>query len=147
MTPIAARYTTAEMHPLRPKILHMYANRDPNTLWWRVIANNWPLKRVVRSWSARRARAAFQEALRLRGFQPDGRPLTVGENEGKSGIPTQRVGLKGTADIHINMRSIKEKDSAVQKEMLSLVDTLVRIAQKSPSLDKTSNVYQHQKGR
>jgi hypothetical protein len=123
MTPIAARYVQIEMHPLRPKILHLYGNKDPNTLWWRVSTGHLPLRRVVRSWIARRARAAFREALRVRGFQSDGRPLVGSDVKGQRGS-RQLTGLVGTADIHLNMRTTRAEDSEVQREMLSLVDSL-----------------------
>ncbi|KAL1968661.1 hypothetical protein VTN77DRAFT_1487 [Rasamsonia byssochlamydoides] len=123
MTPIAARFVQSETHPLRPKILHMYANRDRNTLWWRVSVNHLPLKRVVRSWCARRARTAFKQALEERGFDPEGRPLKKEEPS------SQTVGLKGTVEIVVNQRSIKEELPAVKEEMASLVDSLVRAAQ------------------
>jgi hypothetical protein len=124
MTPVAARYAGVETHPLRPKILHMYANRDPNTLWWKVSVNHLPLKKVVRSWAARRVRSAFREALKERGFDHEGRCIV---QEGSSS--SQTAGLKGTADIIVNQCSIREESAAVQEEMASLVDTLVRVAQ------------------
>lgn len=74
--PIALRYISAPYHPIRPKILHMYENRDKNTLWWRVSIT--PLqshKRVVRSWCARRARRAFEHALEKKGLDKLGHPL------------------------------------------------------------------------
>lgn len=144
MTSIAARYVAAKMNPLRPKILHLYANRDPNTLWWRVVANHLPLRRVVRSWSTRRARSAFREALRLRGFEADGRPLIVRENEGKGNV-RRRYGLKGTADIHLTMRAVKAEDSAVQQEMLSLVDSLIWVVERSHPSENGGDVSQQMK--
>ncbi|KAL1983383.1 hypothetical protein VTN96DRAFT_10442 [Rasamsonia emersonii] len=130
MTPIAARYVAIDTHPLRPKILHMYANRDPNTLWWRVSVNHLPLKRVVRLWCARRARKAFRQALEERGFDHEGRPIK------KEGSSSPTVGLKGTVEIIVNQRSIKEGLPAVQEEMASLVDSLVQVAQGQDSQNK-----------
>lgn len=74
---VANRYLTVPLHPLRPKIAHMWDNRSKNELWWRVNINVelGSYKRVVRSWAARRARSAFRQALEHHGLDPLGRPL------------------------------------------------------------------------
>lgn len=124
--PVANRYILSETHPIRPKIQHLYANRDPNTLWWRV--NPQPLqsfKRVVRSWGTRRARLAFRQALAAQGFDAEGRRL-VSETSGPVAMRPPNYGLKGSLEIAVLPQSLKVGYDAVRKEMDYLVRTLLR---------------------
>jgi hypothetical protein len=102
----------------------MYRNRDKNTLWWRVAYQSLPLKRVVRSYCARRTRKAFREALLSRGFDEQGRRIV----ERTDGLLATEIGLTGSADIVVKEISYKEPYSAVREEIESLVDKLVKLA-------------------
>ncbi|KAF7184270.1 hypothetical protein CNMCM7691_004956 [Aspergillus felis] len=107
LPPVANRYILSETHPIRPKIQHMYANRDPNTLWWRV--NPQPLqsfKRVVRSWATRRVRLAFRQALTAQGFDVEGRRL-VSETAGSAAMRSPKDGLQGSLEIAVLPQSVK----------------------------------------
>lgn len=121
-SPTALLYMTSPSNPLRPKITHMYATRDRNTLWWRVSVNQLSFKKVVRSWCARRVRAAFRQALLDRGFDGEGRKIV----QDAEGGPKVETGLKGTAEIIVHPASIKAEHADVQKEINSLVDTLLQ---------------------
>lgn len=126
--PVAKRYLGSPIHPLQPKIAHMYAHRDPNTLWWRVAIH--PLqqyRRVVRSWGARRTRLAFQQALEARGFDREGRRIEDStRGAGKTTATGKNGNLVGSVEILVKEASIKEKFPTIQKEMSSIVDTLLR---------------------
>jgi chitin biosynthesis protein CHS5 len=135
--PVAMRYMAAKYHPIRPKILHMYANRDKSALWWRVSINHLPLKRVVRSWCARRVRRAFREALGERGYDHEGRRIQQDNQESSA-----EVGLNGTAEIMVHQQSIKQDYSSVREECLILVDTLVQMVRGSQPPVRAS----HEKG-
>ncbi|KAI9933854.1 hypothetical protein ASPWEDRAFT_103407 [Aspergillus wentii DTO 134E9] len=127
LPPVAARYVAAHSHPIRPKIVHMYANRDPNTLWWRVSVN--PLqssfKRVVRSWGARRARTAFMQALKARGFDREGRRVVHNTTEPGTKADVD-FNLRGSLEISVRPQCIKEGYAAVQQEINFLLDDLLQ---------------------
>ncbi|KKK18685.1 hypothetical protein P175DRAFT_0503717 [Aspergillus ochraceoroseus IBT 24754] len=123
--PIALRYLSSPVNPIRPKIEHLCDNRDPNTLWWRVsVKDIQDHKRVVRSWCARRTRHAFIRELKGRGFDEEGRRLP---NSIKS-PPEDGIGgnLRGSVNIWIKPTCIEEKYSAVQAEVKTLMDALFR---------------------
>ncbi|KAJ5437840.1 uncharacterized protein N7458_008838 [Penicillium daleae] len=108
--PVAQRYMNSPVHPIRPKIAYMYEHRDPNTLWWRVSVSQLnQFKRTVRSWCARRARLAFQEALRRQGFDKLGRPLTPP-------VSMDKQALLGSLDVTIRPSSVYHSFEAVQKD-------------------------------
>ncbi|GIK06227.1 hypothetical protein Aspvir_001871 [Aspergillus viridinutans] len=124
--PVANRYILSETHPIRPKIQHLYANRDPSTLWWRV--NPQPLqsfKRVVRSWATRRVRLAFRQALAAQGFDVEGRRL-VSETSGPGAMRSPKEGLQGSLEIAVLPQSVKVGYDTVRKEMDYLLRTLLR---------------------
>lgn len=130
--PVANRYLGAPNHPLRPKIAHMYAHRDRNTLWWRV--GKGPLQSyngVVRSWCARRTRLAFEQALAARGFDQEGRKIM--NHAGNDGMTTTTAaetgldrGLVGSVEIAILPACIRSRFSTMQEEMGSILDTLLQ---------------------
>ncbi|GIJ90187.1 hypothetical protein Asppvi_009140 [Aspergillus pseudoviridinutans] len=125
LPPVASRYILSETHPIRPKIQHLYANRDPSTLWWRV--NPQPLqsfKRVVRSWATRRVRLAFRQALAAQGFDVEGRRL-VSETPGSAAMRSND-GLQGSLEIAVLPQSVKVGYDSVRKEMDYLLRTLLR---------------------
>ena len=142
---VGLRYLNIPLHPLRPKIAHMYEHRDRNTLWWRVSVH--PLmqfRRVVRSWSARRARFAFKQALKERGFDGEGRKIL----DNGQGTDTTTVGtsesLTGSCEIIVREQCIKEEYPQIQEEMSSLVDTLLQNSQQ-PSSKQTQRKRQEPK--
>lgn len=136
--PVAMRYMAAKFHPIRPKILYMYANRDKSTLWWRVSIHHLPLKRVVRSWCARRVRRAFREALRERGYDHEGRRIPQ-DKQNSQLESSAEVGLNGSAEIMVHQQSIKQNYASVQQECLILVDTLVHMTRECQPLGNRSS--------
>ncbi|KAF9884772.1 hypothetical protein FE257_001262 [Aspergillus nanangensis] len=125
--PVAARYLGSPVHPIRPKIFHMYATRDRNTLWWRVSVK--PIqgfRRVVRSWCARRARLAFRQALKDRGFDAEGRRMRS-ESSGEGGSTPERNDdyIHGSLEIVVQPQSVQEDMTVVQTDMHHLVDVLI----------------------
>ncbi|PLB38989.1 uncharacterized protein BDW47DRAFT_104060 [Aspergillus candidus] len=123
--PVAQRYLDLPVHPLRPKIQHMYDNRDPETLWWRVSLHQFgQYKRVVRSWTARRARVAFREALKQHGFDEAGKRLEPGTT-GYGCMDSPNGGLKGSLEVIVRLESIDEPFAEVQSDMHSSFDQLV----------------------
>ncbi|KAL5366005.1 hypothetical protein BJX96DRAFT_160138 [Aspergillus floccosus] len=126
--PVAARYLGSHIHPIRPKIHHLYANRDRDTLWWRVsIKQIQSYKRVVRSWSARRAKIAFRQALKERGFDAEGRRLQLepGNDTPQNAPEGKEDNLTGSLEIIVHPQSILESYSTVQSDMHSLVNSLM----------------------
>lgn len=116
--PVARRYLGSPVHPLRPKIAHMYEHRDPNTLWWRVsVSQLTPFKRVVRSWCARRARAAFKQALKQQGLDRSGRPL--------SSNPSKQA-LTGSLDVIVRPASISQSFETVQRDAHDLLEGMLK---------------------
>ncbi|KAL4898803.1 hypothetical protein BDV59DRAFT_167558 [Aspergillus ambiguus] len=126
--PVAARYLGSHIHPIRPKIHHLYASRDRDSLWWRVsVKQIQQYKRVVRSWSARRAKIAFRQALQDRGFDAEGRRLPLESGSHTTGdMPEGNEGnLTGSLEIVVHPQSILESYSVIQSDMHSLLDSLV----------------------
>lgn len=109
--PVAQRYLGSPVHPIRPKIAYMHEHRDPNALWWRVSVSHLnQFKRTIRSWCARRARIAFQEALKRQGFDRLGHPLDL------SSSSIQNQALLGSLDITIRPSCVHQSFEAVQKD-------------------------------
>ncbi|GAQ45684.1 hypothetical protein ABZX51_007187 [Aspergillus tubingensis] len=125
---VASRYLNADVHPLQPKITHMYATRDKSTLWWMVNPSHLMsvrMKRVVRSWCSRRARMAFRLALKDHGFDADGRKAgqeLLGDSSGKGG---NGKNLKGRVDLLLHADILREPFEVLRKEMDAGVSALV----------------------
>lgn len=137
--PVAARYLGSHIHPIRPKIHHLYANRDRDTLWWRVsIKQIQGYKRVVRSWSARRVKIAFRQALKERGFDAEGRRLQPepGNDTHQNAPEGKEDNLTGSLEIIVHPQSILESYSAVQSDMHSLLNSLMDKKLTAPSNHK-----------
>ncbi|KAL2820033.1 hypothetical protein BJX63DRAFT_418582 [Aspergillus granulosus] len=123
---VAARYISAQNNPIRPKIRWLTDKRDRNTLWWRVspveLTN---YTRVVRSWHARRAHAAFEEELKARGFDAKGRKL-ASDTQGSAVF--EKIGgyLKGTAILQIRPACVQGNYPSMQREMKTVVDALMK---------------------
>lgn len=119
--PIAQRYLASPVHPIRPKISHICANRDPNTLWWRVSVS--PLgdfKRVVRSWSARRGRMAFRQALKNQGYDELGKPLP------DSPI-SREYPFTGSMELSMRPSSLNKPLEVIQKETDRLLAHILKM--------------------
>ncbi|KAJ5325856.1 hypothetical protein N7541_011307 [Penicillium brevicompactum] len=131
--PVASRYISAHIHPIRPKVVHMSAHRPKDTLWWRVSVNKiLPERRVVRSWCARRVRTAFAQAMRQHGFDEVGR-LLPGSSEGQGN-------LTGTLEIFIHPPCVVQSYEVVQKDASQLLSEVMahRAAQISTPKDAST---------
>ncbi|KAJ5919242.1 hypothetical protein N7466_010185 [Penicillium verhagenii] len=118
--PIAQRYLGSPTHPIRPKIDHMWATRDTNTLWWRVsVAPIGHLRRVVRSWCARRTRIAFEQALSNQGYNNLGIPLQ------DSSTP-QKHNLTGSLELVLRPSCVNLDFKVVQKDADSLLRNILK---------------------
>lgn len=89
------------------------------------------LKRVVRSWCARRARIAFEQALKQQGFDRLGIPIAGPEC-------AQKERLTGTLDIMIRPPCIKESFETVQQDTHRLLERI--LSQRSMHLERPANM-------
>ena len=118
--PVSNRYLGDPTHTIRPKIAHMYATRDTNTLWWRVAISQLQMfKRVVRSWCSRRARIAFQEALKHQGYDKLGRPLP-------SAASNRLEGLTGSIELVVRPTIRDQSFQTVQRDADHLLESLLQ---------------------
>ena len=94
-------------------------------LWWSCIAQrkSGHGDRVVSSWLARRARDAFEESLRKKGFDTTGRPLPGSGNN---------VNMFGTAQLSVARQALKVSFL----ELLKQTDIAVSEMQRSPEWAK-----------
>lgn len=136
---IAQRYLGSPTHPIRPKIAHMWANRDPNTLWWRVsVAPIGHMKRVVRSWCARRTRIAFQEALRNQGYDELGVPLQDFATPRKHNLTGSLELVLRPACIDLDFKIVqRDADNLLQKMLKQRAMHFERTAKKTARPLKT----------
>ncbi|PWY90478.1 hypothetical protein BO94DRAFT_26255 [Aspergillus sclerotioniger CBS 115572] len=121
---VAMRYLSAEVHPLRPKIAHMYATRDKDTLWWMVNPSylmSSKMKRLVRSWCSRRARTAFRQALKEHGFDTDGRRIRDEPLDSRD----RGKDLKGNVELLLHAEIMRMRFEDIRKEMSAGVGALV----------------------
>lgn len=118
--PVAQRYLGSPVHPIHPKIAYMYEHRDPTTLWWRVSVSHLnQFKRTIRSWCARRARIAFQEALRRQGYDKLGRPLSPP-------ISMEKQPFLGSLEVTIRPSCVHQSFEAVQKDADFLLQGILK---------------------
>jgi hypothetical protein len=103
---------------LRPKILHLYENRDPNTLWWRVVPQHLSCKKVVRGACANRLRKAFREALHSKGYDANGRPLS--QEMLPEGVKLRPRPLAGTLDIKLHESAITQYDPQILRDLMAV---------------------------
>ncbi|EPS28444.1 hypothetical protein POX_f07528 [Penicillium oxalicum] len=123
--PVAQRYLGSPVHPIRPKIAYMYANRDPTTLWWRVSVSHLnQFKRTVRSWCARRARMAFQESLKRQGFDRLGRSTS-------SSTWSQKQPLLGSLELTLRPACLHQSFEALQKDTDFLLKGILKHRERS----------------
>ncbi|KAL4977882.1 hypothetical protein BDW66DRAFT_131226 [Aspergillus desertorum] len=129
ISPIAHRYLTARVNPITPKIQYICDNRDRNTLWWRVsVSALVSYKRVVRSWVARRARAAFQQELKERGFDAEGRRLNSGTP--RSAAHGFSGNMTGTLNIDLEPAIMSATFPMIREEMKSTLNALIQEQQR-----------------
>lgn len=103
-------------HILQQATRERVVQRDKNTLWWSITANNLAEKKVVRSWCCRRARGALVEALEGKGYDREGRVQpSVGDG----------ASLSGSLQLVATDQLITVKFSELQKEAGFVVDALV----------------------
>ena len=120
LPPVARRYLNSPVHPIRPKIAHMWNNRDRNTLWWRVSTSQLQsFKRVVRSWCARRTRIAFKEALKHHSFDSLGAPLSTTDFK-------QQDALIGTLELIIRPSLVNQSHESLQRDTNHLLAKILK---------------------
>lgn len=74
---------------------------------------------MVRSWCARRARIAFQEALKQQGFDKLGTPLSVADSD-------QQNHLKGTFELIIRPPFVNQAYEAVLRDANHLLENILK---------------------
>ncbi|KAI9838900.1 MAG: hypothetical protein M1819_004108 [Sarea resinae] len=108
------------LHPLYPVVKRRYDARDPNSLWWNVYTNiAVSPKRVVRSWLNRRTKNAIVEALKVRGYDADGRSIS-GEDVGTSN-------LRGSMNILTKLPMIVADFETVKEQAGQVIDRVQQL--------------------
>ena len=125
-------------HVLKPKIHEYYDNRDPNTLWWKASTQPLKMKRVVRSHWSRRLRRIFREALFLRGYDENGRPLP--KERLPKGVPLPTAPLHGTLEIEPLQSIITQDDATVTRLIRKQLDRVIETMEEWP-IDKRTGGY------
>lgn len=129
-------------HVLKPKIHEFYDNRDPNTLWWKVAAQHMKaskVKKVVRSHLSRRLRRTFREALYLRGYDENGKPLSA--EKLPKGVSHRKAPLRGTLEIEPMESLITQDDATVKRLVRTQLDRVIETMEQWP-IDKCTGAYQ-----
>lgn len=126
---VAARYIKDYDHPITPKIVHMYQNREQGILWWTVVIGALiTRKSVVRSYYARRIKVAFRTALKERGYDAAGRRV-VRDKEGNV-VEKVKV-LKGTMELRMGLGLMNSTPDSVLEQARCLVKWLEEDSGKS----------------
>ncbi|PYH97663.1 hypothetical protein BO71DRAFT_395913 [Aspergillus ellipticus CBS 707.79] len=138
-SPIANRYLLSNNNCLQPKIAHMYATRDKNSLWWKTSASQLTsYRRVIRSWGSRRARVTFRKALQEQGFDEEGRRIELENQDGKQ---NNRKNLSGSLEVILRAHVIEEQFDVLQKDMQAGVRSLlthIKHLEANPELTKVT---------
>lgn len=124
MTRWAAEHSGSQPHPLKPKIQHLYQNRDRNTLWWRAISHTIPLKKVVRTTVAKRVRKIFCEVLFQQGYDPYGWPLPRETKPAR--IPVRYHPISGYMEIMISQGAVTQESADMRRELATLFQRTLR---------------------
>lgn len=119
--PIAEAILKDRSHVLYLPTKKRWESRNEDALWWNVNSNALSVKRTVRSWCNRRLRIAVAEALKLHGFDADGRLVGTDGDDSKPG-------LRGTMAIAAMPPLVTTKFSEVQMQAGLLVEALARRA-------------------
>ncbi|RMJ22382.1 hypothetical protein PHISP_06746 [Aspergillus sp. HF37] len=118
--PTGKRYMGVPLHPLWHKITHNYETCDNSLLLWYVNGlKAGSFKHAPRSWCTRRTRAAFQNALKERGFDRMGRRIPNTQET------RQKGDLRGTVTITMNEQCMGQDFGTVQKDVSGLLDSLL----------------------
>lgn len=107
-------------------------------LWLEIIGNSLQRKRVVRSWATRRVDQAVTGALRMRGFDRNGKRLrdpdasTPKRSESNCSPVNLITGytpeaLVGTAEVHILQNIVETSYTEVQRQAGMMVDKILKI--------------------
>lgn len=134
--PFAKRYLGVPLHPLWPKIDHIYQNCDRSVLLWYVNGlKASEFKHAPRSWCSRRTRVAFMNALKERGFDRMGRRIRDARDS------EHKRDLSGTLSISINKHCVDQDFGTVQRDIRELLDTLLqRLENRSDEFERLKTV-------
>ena len=102
-------------------------------------------KRVVRSWATRRIDQAVTGALRMRGFDKNGKRLVDSDASPMKGskpnsspvtLTWERTpeALIGTVDVHVLQNSIETSFTEVQRQAGVMVDNILEICGRYPRI-------------
>ncbi|KAI1913418.1 hypothetical protein LOZ61_002750 [Ophidiomyces ophidiicola] len=131
---IGARYIADFDHPIRPKVVHTYLNRERGILWWSVVDGSLVVRKgVVRSFWARRVRRAFRTALEQRGYDAEGRKLI---RDTKGNVVAKEKSLKGTLEIRMGLPLLTSKAEALSTQIMQLVENLERNQKRKSEWDQ-----------
>jgi hypothetical protein len=116
-------------NPKTAQVRQRWENRDRNSLWWFVFCSNehYP-KAVFRVHQKRRLRQAFKNALKEKGWDEEGRPIT-------SAAKLERT-IKGSVHLAVNPGLSTVKFDDLQNQCSALIDLLV---QRQPKWARTIN--------
>ncbi|PGH11397.1 hypothetical protein AJ79_04898 [Helicocarpus griseus UAMH5409] len=116
--------STSRLTILRPKLEHMWANREMGTLWWSIPKHSdiTVERKVIRSWCARRARNALRQALRERGYDGVGRRIGGGDGDGKDARGLE--GLRGSLELWVRREVKRAKYEALVRACGVIVDSI-----------------------
>ncbi|EEP77808.1 predicted protein [Uncinocarpus reesii 1704] len=118
---VGARYISDFDNPIRPKVFDMYQNRERGILWWTVAAGHMVnMKRVVRSWCARRVRIAFRAALKESGYDSEGRKYILGACGNGNPLSKEKA-LMGTLEVRMCTALLKAKPEALTEQIKLLI--------------------------
>ena len=113
-------YISDSYHVLHHKYKRKYERRPRDTLWWTastgMATSN---KSVVRHYCSRKMRNAFINALKIRGYDKDGRIPSSEE------FPNGRDGILGSARFGCLKPMITIDAAALDEECLAIVDNII----------------------
>lgn len=123
-------------------------------LWLGFIGNSLQKKRVVRSWARRRIDQAVIGALRMRGFDRNGRRLvdsdastmTIYKSNGSPiSLTTKHApeALVGTVEVHILQNIVGKRYTEVQRQAEVMVDKILEICGRYPRNRRDMNNRSH----
>ncbi|RJE19191.1 hypothetical protein PHISCL_08468 [Aspergillus sclerotialis] len=118
---IAGRYLMSQLHCLRPKLDHFYRNCDRQVLSWMVRSSikRTEYKQAPRVWAHRRTRVAFRNALKERGFDPQGK--RIGNTPGA----VLEGDFTGSLTILIRKECVTQDFPTIQKDLSQLLDRVL----------------------
>ena len=123
-------------------------------LWLQIIGNSLQKKRVVRSWATRRIDQAVTGALRMRGFDRNGRKLVdsdastlkTSESTGNPVILTKEhspEALVGTVEVHILQNIVGKSYTEVERQAGVMADKILEICGHYPRKRRNINNRSH----